>query len=100
MTKKLSTLISLKNAEQSEAKSAKRRFATKYLKIFFVAKLRFALLASLRLAIFSEIKEDEKLVKLPEGVNSNRLTHLGKMTIFLKIEVRFSISFNNFILSK
>ena len=43
-------------AERSEANNAKRSFASK---IFFIlkfdAKLRFALLASLRSAIFSEI---------------------------------------------
>jgi len=46
-------------AERSEAKSAKRSFASKYQRfLFFDAKLRFALLASLRSAIFSEIKVD------------------------------------------
>jgi len=46
-------------AERSEAKNAKRSFASK-IKILknFDAKLRFALLASLRSAIFGEIQVD------------------------------------------
>jgi len=62
MTNKLSTSISLEMAERSEAKNAKRsliREAKLRVKIFqflrFDAKLRFALLASLRSAILSEI---------------------------------------------
>jgi len=42
-------------AERSEAKSAKRSFESKYFFIIFDAKLRFALLASLRSAILDEI---------------------------------------------
>jgi hypothetical protein len=49
-------------AQRSEAKSAKRSFALKYLKNknleYFIEKLRFALLASLRSAIFGEIRVD------------------------------------------
>jgi len=44
-------------AERSEAKNAKRSFAPKIKKKkYFDAKLRFAVLASLCSAIFSEIK--------------------------------------------
>jgi hypothetical protein len=46
----LSTLILLKMAERREAKSAKRRFATKKL-IFFKTKFRFALFALLLLVV-------------------------------------------------
>ena len=61
-------------AERSENKSAKRSFASnlhfhqnfKY--FIFDAKLRFAFLASVRFAILSEIKKDNKLVTLPARV--------------------------------
>ena len=46
----------LKMAERSEAKSAKRSFASKYLELFFDAKIRFALFDSLRSAIFSDFQ--------------------------------------------
>ena len=45
-------------AERSEAKSEKLSFASKKNLRYFDAKLRFALLASLRSAIFSDIKAD------------------------------------------
>jgi len=48
--------ISLKMAERSEAKNAKRSFASKIPQFIKIdAKLRFVFLASLRSAIFSEI---------------------------------------------
>jgi len=47
-----------KMAERSEAKSAKRSFASNILIFIFDTKLRFALLASLCSAIFSEIEVD------------------------------------------
>ena len=57
MTIYLFTFILLKMAERSEAKSAKRSFASKISFILiFDAKLRFELLASLRSAIFSDNK--------------------------------------------
>jgi len=50
-------LLLLKMAERSEAKSAKRSFASKIkIRDIFDAKLRFALLDSLRSVIFSEIQ--------------------------------------------
>jgi len=56
-------------AERSEAKSAKRSFASKISQIFkFDAKLRFAFLASLRSAIFSEILLNNQLFALPARV--------------------------------
>ena len=56
VTNLLSIIIFLKMAERSEAKSAKRSFASKNLKfLIFDAKLRFALLDSLRSGIFSKI---------------------------------------------
>ena len=46
-------------AERSEAKSAKRSFASKIkIRDIFDAKLRLAVLASLRSAIFSETEAD------------------------------------------
>ena len=58
-------------AERSEAKSAKRSLASKYLKFcIFDAKLRFALLALLRTAIFSKIKVDNLLVTCPARVKA------------------------------
>ena len=54
-------IISLKMAERSEAKNAKQSFASKISVIFkFDAKLRFALLVSLRSTIFSEINMNEQ----------------------------------------
>jgi len=48
-------------AERSEAKNAKQSFASKISVIFkFDAKLRFALLVSLRSTIFSEINMNEQ----------------------------------------
>ena len=62
-------------AERSEAKSAKRNFASKYLEFFFFdANLRFALLALLSSAIFSEIEADNKLVTLPERVDQLKIS--------------------------
>ena len=49
------TKNSLKMAERSEAKNAKRSFASKFLKIKFLTRRK----ASLRSAIISEIKEDD-----------------------------------------
>ena len=56
VTNYLSTSICLKMAERSEAKCAKRSFASKYLKFWFLTR-SFAsrFLASLRPAILSEI---------------------------------------------
>jgi hypothetical protein len=54
-------------AERSEAKSAKRSFASKYLEFLCLTR-SFALLASLRLAIVSENEVTNKLVILPAGV--------------------------------
>jgi len=51
-------------AERSEAKSFKISLI-----FIFDAKLRFALFASLRLAIFREIKVNNKLVIFPARVN-------------------------------
>ena len=51
-------------AEHGEAKSVKI-----FRILIFDGELRFALLASLRSAIFSEIKEDNLLVILLEEVN-------------------------------
>ena len=52
-------------AERSEAKNAKRSFASKIFQFFkFDAKLRFAFLASLRSAIFSQIYVDNKIIFL------------------------------------
>jgi len=50
-------------AVRSEAPRQKIKF------LYFDAKLRFALLASLRSAIFREIKIDNKLVTFPARVN-------------------------------
>ena len=70
MTSRLSTQISLKMAERSEAKSAKRSFASKFEKLYiFDAKLRFALFASLLSVIFDGILADKKLVIIPGWVN-------------------------------
>jgi len=53
------------------AKSAKRSFASKYLKLcLFDTKLRFALFALLRSAIFSETEVDNFFVTIPERVKS------------------------------
>ena len=70
MTNYLFTFILLKMAERSEAKCAKRSFAStiSYIRKFD-AKLRFALLASLRSAISSAIKVVSLLVILPARVN-------------------------------
>ena len=66
VTNKLVASFSLKMAERSEAKSAKRSFASKIKNSkYFDAKLRFALLASLRSAVFSEIQVDNLLVTFP-----------------------------------
>jgi len=54
--------ISLKIAERSEAKKVAARRNS-----FFDAKLHFALLASLRSAIFSEILLNNKMVILRKG---------------------------------
>ena len=60
MTNKLVALFSLKMAERSEAKSAKRSFASKKLDfLIFDAKLRFALLASFRSVIFKRKWSDQ-----------------------------------------
>jgi len=66
----LHTLISLKMAERSKAKSAKRSFASK-LKIrdIFYAKLRFSFLASLRSAILRKIKMTINWSLFPARVN-------------------------------
>ena len=58
-------------AERSEAKKREAKLPVKIFKIFiFDAKLRFALLASLRSAIFSEVYVDNLLlVNLPARVN-------------------------------
>jgi len=59
-------------AERSEAKNAKRSFASKKIKnLKFDAKLRFALLASLRSAIFNEIQVNNLLYVLPEWVKKS-----------------------------
>jgi len=56
-------LISLKMAERSEAKSAKRSFASNFnISDLFDAKLRFVFLASLRSAISSQIYVDNKMI--------------------------------------
>jgi hypothetical protein len=52
------------------AERRKTKLRVKISQIFiFDSKLRFALLASLCSAIFSEIENDNKLVTLPAGVN-------------------------------
>ena len=53
--------------ERSEAKSAKRKI---YQILIFDGKLRFALLASLRLGIFSETQVDNLLVTWPAEVKN------------------------------
>ena len=58
---------SLLMAEQSEPKSAKLSFASKY-DFFFDAKLRLTRSASLRSAIVTEIEVDNNLVTLPTMV--------------------------------
>jgi len=69
MTNILSTLISLKMAERSEAKNCEAKLCLRiFLILIFVVKSRFALLASLHSAIFSEIKNNKKLVILPAKV--------------------------------
>jgi len=66
-------------AERSEAKNAKRSFASKIKKMkYYDAKLRFALLASLRSAIFCETELDKKLVTIPARVNQNYEFHKKK----------------------
>ena len=57
----LTTLISIKIADRSEAKNVLIHI------MIFDAKLRFALLASLRSAIFTGIKGDNKLVIFKKG---------------------------------
>ena len=67
-------------AERREAKSAKLRI--KIFQIFiFDAKLRFALLASLRSAIFSETEMVNKLVTFPARVNSNFFQELARRSV-------------------
>ena len=52
-------------AERSEAKSAKRSFASKITQIIkFDAKLRFALLASLRSAIFNQKFKQNRVLNI------------------------------------
>ena len=65
-------------AKRSEAKSAKRSFASKIKKKtrYFDTKLSFALLASLRSDIFCEFLVDSLLVVLPEGVNCFTVSYL------------------------
>ena len=55
--------------ERSDAKSAERRSASNISCFYFGTKIRFALLASLRSAIFIEIQVDNFLVTFPERVN-------------------------------
>ena len=100
MTNKFVTLFSQKVAERSEANSAKRSFASK-LKIqyfqyrsYFDAKLRFALLASLYSAIFSENKVDKLLVIF--GVKSKD----QKITNFQQFLDWHNHKFNNSITCK
>ena len=70
MTNKLSTKNSLKMAERSESKSAKRSFASKKNFItIFDAKLRFAL--SFAEANFIENKATNFLAILPAGVKKS-----------------------------
>ena len=71
MANLLSKWIKPKMAERSEAKNAKRSFASKISQILnFDAKLRFAFSASLRSAIFCQIYVDNKIVALPAQVKS------------------------------
>ena len=57
-------------AERSEAKRREAKLRVKISRtLIFDGKLRFALLASLRSAIFSEFLMDNILVTLPAGVN-------------------------------
>jgi len=57
-------------AERSEAKNAKRSFASKIRNLkYFDAKLRFALFASLGSAIFSKTQMNNLLVIFPTVVN-------------------------------
>ena len=74
VTNKLSPLISLKLAERSETKSAKRSFASNIKIIFFDTKNRLALLASLRSAILSENEATNLLVTLPATRGPRGLT--------------------------
>ena len=68
-TNLLFTLISLKMTQLSEAKSAKRSFASNFQILdIFDAKLRFAFLASLLSAILSQIYVSNKMVILPARV--------------------------------
>ena len=58
-------------AERSEAKKAKKKLLVKIsLNMIFDAKLRFAFLASLRSAIYSEIEVDNLLVSFLEKVKT------------------------------
>ena len=63
MIKFLATWILPEMAERSEAETAKRSFVSKIKKFKYSdEKLRFALLASLRSAIFGQIQVYKKLV--------------------------------------
>ena len=61
-------LFSRKMTERSEAKTAKSRLKNNN-STYFDAKLRFAVLPSLRSAIFSENKAINLMVTLPAGLS-------------------------------
>ena len=78
-------------AERSEAKSAKRSSASKIKMWLFDAKLRFALLAPLHLAIFSQIfLLNNQLVILPKRVKikifTKNLQKIENEAIFCFVE--------------
>jgi len=82
-------------AERSEAKSAERSFASKYLNFcIFDAKLRFALLALLRPAIFSKIKMD----KIEHFSYSN--FNISALTSFVLVQIVESIPKSLYLLHR
>ena len=78
--------------EQSEAKSAKRSFASKKLNLrYFGAKFRFSLLALLRSAISSKIQVDNYLVIFPARVNFLVKMREAKLNREAKLRAKFFI---------
>ena len=66
----MSISVSLKGLSEAKPKSEKKLLVKISQNMIFDAKLRFAFLASLRSAIYSEIEVDNLLVTLPEKVKT------------------------------
>jgi len=65
----LYSLITLKMAERSEAKNAKRSFASNYFNFYIWRKASLCVFSFASLSILREIKVDNKMVILPARVN-------------------------------